>query len=474
MVRVRFAPSPTGYVHVGGLRTALYCYLYAHQHEGKYLLRIEDTDQSRLVEGAVENLLKEMDWTGVVHDEGPSLVDGEIVELGDHGPYIQSDRLEIYQGYVKQLVEEDKAYTCFCSRERLDELRASGHFGYDGHCRDLDKDEVEKRLAAGQEHVIRMKMPRDTQLVFDDLVRGQVSMNSDDSDDQVIQKSDGFPTYHMAVVVDDHLMEISHIIRGEEWLSSVPKHLVLYDYLGWPVPKFAHLPNILNAQRKKLSKREGDVAVSDFREKGYLPEALINFLALVGWSPGDEREIMTMEEMIEAFSFERVSKSGGVFDLGKLNHINNHYIREADNERLYNLLDQDKLVGTDKSQVLEIIELVKERVNVVPELHDYIDGFYRKQLVLDDEAKKSVEDYMVPLLEFFASEIEKAESFDKDAIQAAIKATQKEMDVKGRKLYMPLRIGVSGSPSGADLVSSMLIMGKDLVLNRLAQVREVL
>lgn len=474
MVRVRFAPSPTGYVHVGSLRTALYCYLFSHHNKGKYVLRIEDTDRSRLVEDAVENLLKEMEWTGIIHDEGPSHVNGQIKDLGDYGPYTQSQRLDIYQGYVRQLVEEDKAYPCFCSRERLDELRASGQHGYDGHCRNLNKEEVDKRIEAGESYVIRMKMPRDVDLVFDDLVRGRISMNSDDSDDQVIQKSDGFPTYHLAVVVDDHLMEISHVIRGEEWLSSVPKHLVLYDYFGWERPFYAHLPNILNSQRKKLSKREGDVSVSDFREKGYLPEALVNFLALVGWNPGDEREIMTMDEMIESFSFERVSRSGGVFDLGKLNYMNNHYIRVADNERLYTLLDQARLVGTEKAHVLEIIDLVKERVDRVPELLDYIEGFYREELVLDDEARASFEDYMLPLLDFFASEIEKIELLDKESVQAAIKATQKEMDVKGKKLYMPLRIGINGSPHGADLVTSILLMGKDLVLKRLSQVGEVL
>lgn len=475
MVRVRFAPSPTGYVHVGSLRTALYCYLFAHHNKGKYILRIEDTDQTRLVEDAVENLLREMEWTGVIHDEGPSHIDNQIKDLGDYGPYTQSQRLDIYQGYVKKLVEEDKAYPCFCSRERLDALREAGGHGYDGHCRDLDKGDAEARIRAGEAHVIRMKMPRNEDLVFDDLVRGRISMNSDDSDDQVIQKSDGFPTYHLAVVVDDHLMEISHVIRGEEWLSSVPKHLVLYDYLGWERPYYAHLPNILNTSRKKLSKREGDVSVSDFREKGYLPEALVNFLALVGWNPGDDREIMSMEEMIEAFSFDRVSRSGGVFDVDKLNYMNNLYIRKTDNERLYKLLDPSLLKAKDPEHVLQIIELVKERVDRVNDLLPYIEGFYSEELSFNEEAREALgEEHVAKLLEYFYSKLEGLENFDKEGIQASIKACQKDLGIKGKKLYMPLRIASSGQIHGPDLVTSIYLLGRKRALARLRQTQEVL
>ncbi len=475
MVRVRFAPSPTGYVHVGSLRTALYCYLFAHHNEGKYILRIEDTDQSRLVEDAVENLLREMEWTGISHDEGPSQLDGEIKDLGDYGPYTQSKRLDIYRKYVDQLLAEDKAYPCFCSRERLDSLREAGGHGYDGHCRDLDRKKAEERIASGESYVIRMKMPRDVDLVFDDLVRGRISMNSDDSDDQVIQKSDGFPTYHLAVVVDDHLMEISHVIRGEEWLSSVPKHLVLYDYFGWERPYYAHLPNILSTSRKKLSKREGDVSVSDFREKGYLPEALVNFLALVGWNPGDDREIMSVEEMIEAFSFERVSRSGGVFDIDKLNYMNNQYIKKTDNNRLYSLLDQDVLEGKDKDQVLEIIELVKERVDRVNELLPYIEGFYEDEIIIGEDAREVLkEEHVKALLERFYSKLESLEAFDKDGIQASIKECQKEEGVKGKKLFMPLRIASSGEIHGPELVTSIYLLGKERALARIKQVLELL
>ena len=358
----------------------------------------------------------------------------------------------------------------------MDALREEGHHGYDGHCRDLDPQEAKKRVEAGEEHVVRLKMPKATDLVFQDLVRGGIVMNSDDSDDQVLQKSDGFPTYHMAVVVDDHLMGITHVIRGEEWVSSTPKHLVLYDYLGWEKPYYAHLPNILNVHRKKLSKREGDAAVSDFREKGYLPEALVNFLALVGWNPGDEREIMSMEEMIEAFSFERVSKSGGIFDVDKLNHINNHYIRKADNERLYDLVKEHVELGQfveDKEKIIAIIDLVKEKVDRVIDLAPYIEEFYQDEVEFEEGTESIIEQEHVPeLWSFFAKKLDELDPFDEEGIQASIKACQKELGVKGKQLFMPLRIGVSGTTHGSDLVKTIALLGKERVLKRLARAGE--
>ncbi len=303
MTRVRFAPSPTGYVHVGNLRTALYNYLFAKQNNGKYILRIEDTDQKRLVSDAVSKLLEAFDWVGITHDEGVFIEDNKLVSKGECGPYIQSERLDIYKKYVDKLVEEGKAYYCFCSKERLDNVREENKkkgiiSGYDGHCRDLDINEARKRIENGESYVVRLKIPKDEIIEFDDLVRGHVKMNSNESDDQVLLKADGFPTYHMAVVVDDHLMGITHMIRAEEWLPSTPKQVVLYRALGFDLPKFVHLPNILNSEKKKLSKRHDSVAVKDFRSKGYLPEALINFLALIGWSPEDNEEVMDMDELI--------------------------------------------------------------------------------------------------------------------------------------------------------------------------------
>ena len=341
--RVRFAPSPTGFVHIGSLRTALYDYLYAKKDNGHYILRIEDTDRSRFVEGALENLIKSLEWAGVTHDEGVFIENGEIVQKGEYGPYIQSERLDLYKKYIDELLEKGLAYRCFCSKERLDKVReeqkSKGQTPmYDKHCRGLSDKEIEKNLKEGKDYVIRLKIPEDEDIEFNDLIRGKISINSKEIDDQVLIKSDGFPTYHFAVVVDDHLMKISHVIRGEEWLTSTPKQVILFNYFDWEAPEFVHLPTVLNKDKKKLSKRQGDVSVTDFKEKGYLPEALVNYLALVGWSPKGNEEIFSMEELINEFSFENVSKTGGVFDVEKLNWINSQYIKKYDNEKLFKLI----------------------------------------------------------------------------------------------------------------------------------------
>ena len=377
-VRVRFAPSPTGYVHIGSLRTALYNYLFAKQHGGQYLLRIEDTDQTRYVEGAIENMIRVLKWAGIEHDEGAMLTnDGKLVQRGDYGPYIQSERLEIYQKYIKQLIEKGHAYYCFCSKERLEDLReeqkAKGLTPkYDGKCRQYSLEEAQKRIEAGEDYVVRLKLPENQDILFEDLIRGTVVVNTNDLDDQVLMKADGYPTYHFAVVVDDHLMGITHVIRGEEWVISTPKHVYLYQAFGWPVPKFVHLPNILNKDKKKLSKRQGDVAVEDFRKKGYLPEGLVNYLALVGWSPEDNQEIFQMEELIQKFSLDRVSKSGGIFDIDKLNWINAHHIKEASPERLAqlarpHLIDAGYLTEQEAAEkeewIAEMMAVLKERIS---------------------------------------------------------------------------------------------------------------
>ena len=302
-VRVRFAPSPTGFVHIGSLRTALYNYLFAKKMGGKYILRVEDTDRTRLVDGAIENMLNAMKWAGVNHDEGVMLDDnGNVVQKGEYGPYIQSERLDIYKKYIQELLDNGKAYYCFCTKERLDEVRekqkeAGETPRYDGHCRDLTQEEIDAKIAAGEPYVIRLRLPENHVIKFTDLVRGETEFNTNDLDDQVLIKTDGFPTYHFAVVVDDHLMKITHVIRGEEWVSSTPKHVYLYEAFGWEAPKFVHLPNILNKEKKKLSKRQGDVAVEDFKKKGYLPEGLVNYVALVGWSPEENKE--TLKHLIE-------------------------------------------------------------------------------------------------------------------------------------------------------------------------------
>ena len=344
-VITRFAPSPTGYLHVGGLRTALYAYLVAKQSGGTFILRIEDTDRERFVEGGIENILHSLYWANVAPDEGVTLAGDAIVQRGDHGPYIQSQKLDVYGKYALQLVEEKKAFYCFCTPERLAEVRDYRQAnkmapGYDGLCKTLTADEVKTRLHVGDKHVIRLNMPDEGETIFTDLIRGEVSFKNADVDDQVLIKSDGFPTYHMAVVVDDHDMEVTHVIRGEEWISSTPKHIMLYKYLGWEMPAFAHLPLLLNHDKSKLSKRQGDVAVLDYRDKGYLPEALTNFVAFLGWNPGTDAEFFTFEGLIDSFHLSKVQKAGAVFNLEKLDWFNREYLKKKDPAELAAYLDQ--------------------------------------------------------------------------------------------------------------------------------------
>ncbi len=339
-VRVRFAPSPTGFLHVGGLRTALYNYLFAKKNNGKFVLRIEDTDQSRFVEGAVEKLVDSLKWVGLNYDEGPNIE-------GNYSPYFQSKRLEIYQNYIKELINKKKAYYCFCTPERLTALREEQQrqklpqAKYDKHCLHLSDEEIIEKLQNNAPHVIRLNVEPNQIVRFNDHVRGTVEFNTDNIDDQVLIKSDGYPTYHLANVIDDHLMEISHVIRGEEWLSSTPKHVLMYKFFEWDLPEFAHLPLLLNPDKSKLSKRQGDVAVEDYRDKGYLKEALINFVALLGWNFGDDQEYYLLNEMIEKFSLERVNKAGAVFNIEKLDWLNGLHIRNKSNEEILPLFKSE-------------------------------------------------------------------------------------------------------------------------------------
>lgn len=345
MIRTRFPPSPTGYLHIGGLRTALYCYLFARKNKGTFVFRVEDTDQERFVPGALENLIDTLDWVGLEYEEGPYKKDptdpkSEILQKGDHGPYIQSQRTEIYREYTEKLLDTGHAYRCFCTKERLEEMRQKQTElkqapMYDRRCLDLPKSEVEAKIANGESFVIRQKMPYEV-IKFKDLVRGNVQFDGKIIDDQVLMKSDGFPTYHLANVIDDHFMEITHVIRGEEWLSSTPKHIALYKAFGWQAPEFAHLPLLLNADRSKLSKRQGDVSVEEYIKKGYLKEAIINFAALLGWNPGsgEENEIFSLEELKEAFSLEKVHKAGAIFNIEKLDWFNWRWQKRKFNEEL--------------------------------------------------------------------------------------------------------------------------------------------
>lgn len=490
MIRDRFAPSPTGNVHVGSLRTALYNYLFAKKNGGQFLLRLEDTDRTRYEEGAVENLLNALSTTGVVPDEGLFEVDGNIVQKGDCGPYIQSERLDIYQKYIKQLLDKGQAYYCFCTKERLDDVREKQREAgqtprYDGHCRNLSDEEIKRRLDAGEPYVIRLKLPENHVVAFDDVVRGHIEINTDDLDDQVLIKADGYPTYHFAVVVDDHLMGITHVIRGEEWLPSTPKHVYLYECLGWEQPQYVHLPNILNQDHKKLSKRQGDVSVGDFLKKGYLPEALVNFLALLGWSPEDDREIFSLEELVEAFDLSRINKSGAVFDRAKLDWMNAHYIKELSSDDLLAhmipylveagyITEED--VKTKRAWLEKIGELMRERLSYfaqVPEETKML--FDRNYTVTDEEALDILKAESVPVLyQALVEKITAMDTIDSESAQMMLKAIQKEHKaekIKGKMLYMPTRILLTGEMHGPDLALIMDVLGKDELLIRLERMK---
>ncbi|QIB27168.1 glutamate--tRNA ligase [Caloranaerobacter azorensis] len=487
-VRVRFAPSPTGYLHIGGLRTALYDYIFAKNQGGKYILRIEDTDRTRYVEGAIENLIESLLWAGVVHDEGVFIENGKLVQKGKYGPYIQSERLDIYKKYVDELIEKGHAYYCFCSKERLDKIREEQKSKgltprYDGHCRDITIEEAKKRIEAGEEYTVRLKLPPNKDIKFKDLIRGEITINTNDLDDQVLLKSDGFPTYHLAVVVDDHLMKITHIVRGEEWLSSTPKHSFLYEVFGWEQPVYVHLPTVLNKNKKKLSKRHGDVAVGDFRKKGYLPEALVNYLALVGWSPEDNREILSMEELINEFSFDRVSKTGGVFDIDKLNWINGQYIRKSDVDRITKLaiphLVEAGFINEDDVKnryewIKMIVSALQEKISYISEIVDKAEIFFKDKVEPENEEVVEVlkGEHVSGLIEAFEEELNSIDEIDEEFASSLFKKLQKKTGAKGKNLYMPIRAILTGQLHGPDLVKTILILGKQNILKRIEYVKK--
>lgn len=489
-VRLRFAPSPTGYLHIGGLRTALYCYLYAHKNNGKYILRIEDTDQTRFVEGAMENLIDSLLWAGVQHDEGVFIEEGKIVQKGEHGPYIQSERLPIYKKHIQDLIQKGHAYYCFCSKERIDQVREEQKEQgktpmYDKHCINLSKEEVEAKIAADEEYVIRLNVPQNVDLTFNDIVKGEITINSSEVDDQVLIKSDGFPTYHFAVVVDDHLMEITHVVRGEEWLTSTPKQKLIYEYLGWEMPSFIHLPTVLNKDKKKLSKRQGDVATSDFKDKGYLPEALINYLALVGWSPRENKEIFSMEELVEEFDFDRVSKTGGIFDVDKLNWVNNHYIKESSAERIAKLavsaiVNAELMTQSEAEErfswIVLVTDALKERLNYVNEIVDHMDIFFGDEVSFEtEEALEMVKlEHVKGLLESFVEELQGIDQITPEFAQGIFNVLKKKTGAKGKNLFMPVRCAVTGQQHGPEMDKILVALGKDTTINRLNYVINML
>lgn len=475
--RVRFAPSPTGYLHVGGLRTALYNYLFARKTGGTFILRIEDTDRTRYVEGAVENLIQTLAWSGLDFDEGPS-------RGGDRGPYVQSERLDIYRKHVDDLLGNGHAYHCFCAPERLEEMRKQQEKmriapKYDRQCLRLPKEEVARRLADGTPRVVRMKIPESETIVIDDIIRGRVEFQSDRVDDQVLMKSDGYPTYHLANVVDDRLMGVTHVIRGEEWLSSTPKHSLLYGYFGWEVPKFAHLPLLLNPDRSKLSKRQGDVAVEDYRAAGYLPEALVNFVALLGWNPGDDREVFSLAELVSEFSLERVGKSGAIFNVDKLKWINQQHLRRLDAPaiiaKVKPVLEKAGLDWRDDAYLARVVGAMRERLSSFDDFNSFAAYFFADPERYDEAArKKNWTDETPGHLGALIASLEAAPEFTEGPLEDALKGVAAAAGVGPGKIIHAARLAVSGIPIGPGLYELMAILGRETVLRRLRKALDVL
>lgn len=481
-VRVRFAPSPTGFLHIGGLRTALYNYLFAKHHNGTFILRIEDTDQSRYVEEAEQDIIKSLKWSGIEIDEGPETP-------GDFGPYRQSERKEMYHKFAEQLIEKDQAYYAFDTTDELDQMRErlqkSGNPSpkYDAITRQsmknsltLPQDEVEKRLERGDEYVVRLKVPRRETVRFDDLIRGHVSFETKGLDDQVLLKSDGMPTYHLANVVDDHEMQISHVIRGEEWLSSTPKHVLLYNAFGWEVPQMAHLPLIMSPSGGKLSKRKAEsegipINTKDYIEQNYEPEALVNFLAYLGWSPGDDSEIHSLNELIELFTMDRVSKGGAVFNHKKLLWYNEHYLREQSDakiaERLKEISNDGLIDDVNDEYLKSAVGLLKERISKIEEILEMGRFFFEDPEDYDEKALKKWKDDSAELVALYKTEIEDLSDFEAGNLKSSLESVINAKDVGFGKLMMPLRIAITGQGFGPDLFASMELLGKDAVIRRI-------
>ena len=470
---VRFAPSPTGYLHIGGLRTALYNYLFARNQKGKIILRIEDTDRNRFIEGATEKLIDILKWVGLDFDEGPYIG-------GNSGPYLQSERLNIYNKHVYKLIKSGSAYYCFCTPERLAALREEQQkqklpqAKYDKHCLHLSKEEVEENLKSGIQKVVRLNVEPGEKIIFDDVIRGQVEFESNNVDDQVLIKSDGYPTYHLANVVDDHFMGVTHVIRGEEWLSSTPKHILLYDYFGWEKPVFAHLPLLLNPDKSKLSKRQGDVAVEDYRDKGYLKEALLNFVALLGWNYGDDKEFYKMDELIEKFSLDRVHKAGAVFNLEKLNWLNAEHLRNKPDEEILAMLKKELVESEFKNKtfsddyLLQVIEAMKPRVSFVKEFITSCTYFYKTPITYDEDVvkkrwKADSAEHLTALRDNFA----KLSNPTKEDYEKALTETSEQLNIGKGKLIHPLRLAVSGTGSGPGVYDIVKIIGKDESIKRI-------
>lgn len=480
-IRVRYAPSPTGHLHIGNARTALFNYLFARNQGGKFIIRIEDTDKKRNIEGGEESQLKYLKWLGMDWDESIDLD-------GGYGPYRQSERNEIYEQYYQELLDKGLAYKCYCTEEELEAEREAQSdskqiAGYSGRCRHLSAEEREKFEQEGRKPSIRFRVPEGKVYAFDDMVKGHVSFESDGvGGDFVIVKKDGTPTYNFAVAVDDYLMKISHVLRGDDHISNTPKQLMIYEALGWEAPIFGHMTLIVNESRKKLSKRDESIIqfIEQYEELGYLPEALFNFIALLGWSPAGEEEIYSKEDLIQIFDAERLSKSPALFDKQKLAWMNNQYIKKTDIEKLVeislpHLIKAGRVPEQMTDQELQwakgLIALYQEQMSYGAEIVELSGLFFKDDVEMDEEAKEVIADEDVPaVLAAFLQEVEQLEEFTADEIKQSLKAVQKATGQKGKKLFMPVRIATTGQTHGPDLPKAIALLGREKVASRLKQI----
>ena len=471
-VKTRFAPSPTGRMHVGNLRTALYAYLIAKHEGGKFMLRIEDTDQERFMEGALEIIYRTLAKTGLVHDEGPDK-DGGV------GPYVQSERQAqgLYLKYAKKLIEQGDAYYCFCDKERLESLKTEVAGKeitvYDKHCLHLSKEEIEANLAAGKPYVIRINMPTEGTTTFHDELYGDITVENNELDDMILIKSDGYPTYNFANVIDDHLMGITHVVRGNEYLSSAPKYNRLYEAFGWEIPKYIHCPLITNEDHQKLSKRCGHSSYEDLLDQGFLTEAIVNFVALLGWSPSSDNEIFSLEELVKEFDYHRISKSPAVFDMVKLRWMNGEYMKKMDDEKFYEMaLPYLKEVITKDLDFHKIAAMVKTRIEVFPDIKDHVDFFekvpeYETSMYVHKKMKTN-EETSLQVLREVQSLLEAQEDFSNDALFEMLSAYAKEHGYKVGYVMWPIRTALSGkqmTPAGATEI--LEVLGKEESLVRI-------
>lgn len=489
-IRVRIAPSPTGDPHVGTAYIALFNLAFAKHNGGKFLLRIEDTDQTRSTNDSEQQIFDSLKWLGLNYDEGPDAG-------GDFGPYRQSERFSMYRKYAEELVEKDQAYYCFCTAERLVELREKQkengeNFGYDGHCKSLSKEEVKAKLEAGESHVIRLKVPAEGETVVKDRLRGEIKFNNSQIDDQILLKSDGFPTYHLASVVDDKLMEITHVIRAEEWIASTPKHTLLYKAFGWEEPVWVHMPLLRNADKTKISKRKNPVSLNFYKEEGYLKEGLVNFLGLMGYSMGDDKEIFTMQEMIESFDFDKISLGGPVFDLVKLGWVNNQHMRMKDLNELTELAkpyyESEGYITSESSDkeltvLVKIIDIMRERSSTLKEMAKnsavyYVDEFELPVVTEDMNKKqrKSVNRVYKAIegetgkasIKLFVEKLNTLnEEISEDEVKTVLNEVLEEIGEGPGQVWMPLRVVVTGEASGSDLAQLISIIGKERTLKRI-------